>query len=256
MVWIGACEHGRYLIASLSTNILDKNMLRQQLAVLSHRELLVPSAFPGTSKKYLDTTWYLCLLATLSAGKTGWFMVTAELLELRLVLSPEDVCVSKSRWALTLRHEKRLTSQAVSGVWRRVQEGGGYPTGKESWETGLSQKVLTEPLPSFTDFLPQQGSGHQGSPWELCKGSLADGGVLLAGREKTFLVSLTLADKITTVLTSCSCNKVLSSLRGGCKIWSLAGCFPSLDVLCVKSQKDFPWLFIEMLLVWLLHDTF
>lgn len=178
MVWIGACEHGKYLIASLSTNILDKNMLTHQLAVLSRRKLLVPSAFPGTSEKYLDTMWYLCLLATLTAGQTGRFMVTAELLELWLVLSPEDVCVSKSRWALTPRHEKHLTSQAVSEVWRWVQEGGGYLSCKESWETELSHKFLTERPPSFTDFLSQQGSGHQGSPWELCKGSLAGGGSL------------------------------------------------------------------------------
>lgn len=117
------------------------------------------------------------------------------------------MCVtpSKSRWVLTHTHTKKKSglTGAVSEVWRWVPEGaeeGGR--GYLSCKMELSHKFLTEPPPSFTDVLSQQDSGQQGSPCELSKVSLAGCGVLLAGRERTFLVSLTLADKITTVLTS------------------------------------------------------
>lgn len=68
--------------------------------------------------------------------------------------------------------------------------------------------------------------------------SLAGWRALLAGREKTFLLSLILSDKITTVQTSCSCNKVLSSHRGNVRsgLWWAGFLFL---VCCVKSQKDF-----------------
>lgn len=80
---------------------LDKNLLRHHLAVLSHhfsssrQELLVPSAFLGTSKN----TWrpHGISVFSLHAGKMGRFMVTAGLFEPRLALSPEDtmmMCVS------------------------------------------------------------------------------------------------------------------------------------------------------------------
>lgn len=75
----------------------------------------------------------------------------------------------------------------------------------------LSHEFLTE---NFIHILSHQGSRQQGSPCEPCKVFLAGWGALLAGREKTFLISLTLPDKITTVETSCSCNILLSSHRG------------------------------------------
>lgn len=104
----------------------------------------------------------------------------------------------------------------------------------------LCHNFLTRLPPSFTDILSHQGSRQQGLPCEPWKVPLAGQGVLLAGREKTFLNSLTPSDKITTVQTSRSCNKVLSSHRGdvrSCLLW--AG---FLFLVCyVKSQKDFPF---------------
>lgn len=153
-------------------------------------------------------------------------MVTAGLFEPSLASSPEDivmVCVSFHQkvdgfWnADTIKvWPDRPGIQGLEvgtrGSWRRRK--GGYPSCEESWETELSHKFLSEPPPRFTLVLSQQGSRQQGSLRELCKVSLAGWGVLLAGTEKTFLVSLTLADMTTTVLTSCSYNKVLSSRRG------------------------------------------
>lgn len=103
-----------------------------------------------------------------------------------------------------------------------------------------SHKFLTRLPPSFINILSQKGRRQQGSPCEPCKVSLVGWGVLLAGREKTFLISLTLSKKITTVQTSCNCNKVLSSHRGDVKsgLWWAGLLF--LECF-VKSQKDFPF---------------
>lgn len=133
----------------------------------------------------------------------------------------------------------------VSEVWRWIPRGdgeGGKRLSKLLGEmrNGAESQVLTRVTPSFVDILSHQGSRQQGSPHEPCKVFLAGWGALVAGREKTFLISLTLSDKITTVQTSCSCNILLSSYRGDVRsgLWWAGFLFL---VCCVKSQKDFPF---------------
>lgn len=138
---------------------------------------------------------------------------------------------------LTHTHRKSLTRQAQcqrsGGGYQRELEGkgGDYPTGKLSWVTSFWVNRLQASQTVF----PSQAAGSRAvSPCELCKASLAGQAASLAGREKTFLVSLPLADKITTVLTSCSCSNVLSSHRdlifGGLSFFSWCA-------LCKKSER-------------------
>lgn len=126
----------------------------------------------------------------------------------------------------------------MSEVWRWVSWGdGGRGLSKllGRLRSGAESQVSDQADSKF--YRHSFPSGQQGSPSEPC--SLPAGWrALLAGREKTFLISLILSDKITTVQNSCSCNKVLSSHRGNVRsgLWWAGFLFL---VRCVKIQKDF-----------------
>lgn len=257
--WIGACKHGRHLVACSSTKIFGQKSAKTP-AVWATKSLLLgrrcwsfllflaPLKIPGDRTVCLCSCCTYCREDQLVPGHS-WALWTRLALSLKALWCGVCVTPSKSRWVLTHTHTKKRSglTGAVSEVWRWVPEGaeeGGR--GYLSCKMELSHKFLTEPPPSFTDVLSQQDSGQQGSPCELSKVSLAGCGVLLAGRERTFLVSLTLADKITTVLTSWSCNKVLSSHRGnvrsdlwwagflllGCFVWKVRKIFLSFSLRC------------------------
>lgn len=239
---ISVCEHGRHLTTSLShfwTKICQDTCCLSHQIPSSQQQMPVPSAFLGTSKN----TWRLhsisVFLLHLLQGR--WVSSWSQLGSLNAgLLYPLKVlwwsmCHSVKKvdgfWHIHIEEVwlGRPGVRGLEGVWQGAGEGGrGLSELKEIWQMELSHKFLTEPPPSFTDLLSQQGSGQQGSPWL---------GALMAWREKMFLVSFTLTDMITAAPTSCSCKKVLSSLRGGVRddLWWVG----FLSVLCVKIRKIF-----------------
>lgn len=110
---------------------------------------------------------------------------------------------------------------------------------------GEGGRALSKLLGELRNGAESQGSDQADSKFHRHSFSwgkvfLAGWGALLAGRVKTFLIRLALSDRITTVQTACSCNKVLSSHRGDVRSGLWWAGFLYL-VCCVKSQKDFPF---------------
>lgn len=150
-------------------------------------------------------------------------------------------CVTLSRSRRVLKHAQKILTRRAWCQRSGDGEGGkGLSKLLGKLRNGTESQFSDQAASKFHRHSSHQGSRQQGSPCEPWKVPLAGRGVLLAGREKTFLNSLTPSDKITTVQTSRSCNKVLSSHRGdvrSCLLW--AG---FLFLVCyVKSQKDFPF---------------
>lgn len=138
-------------------------------------------------------------------------------------------------------HTRKKSDQTgpVSEVWRWVPEGAG--------EGGRGLSELQGKLRNGAESQVSNRTASKFHRLSFPAGQWAAGltprvvqSLSLAGREKTSLVSLTLADEITTVLTSCSHSKVLSSCTGDVRsdLWWL-GFFFSWCALCKKSERFF-----------------